>query len=196
MNHLLIYAHPNPKSFNHAIVQTILEEFRNAGKELPLRDLYAMNFSPVLAAADFSALQNGSVRDDVAAEQELIRAADVLIVVYPLWWSGMPAMLKGYIDRVFSYGFAYEINETGGVGLLTGKKVFLVTTTGASREDYEQLDMYRSFAQTIDSGIFRFSGMEVIDHIYYASVPYVTDEVRKTMLEDVRSQVRAKLFSL
>jgi len=196
MNHLLIYAHPNPKSFNHAIVQTILEEFRKTGKELPLRDLYAMNFSPVLTATDFSAIQNGSVGNDVAAEQELIRAADVLIVVYPLWWSGMPAMLKGYIDRVFSYGFAYEINETGGVGLLTGKKVFLVTTTGASREDYEQLDMYRSFAQTIDSGIFRFSGMEVIDHIYYASVPYVTDEARKTMLEDVRSQVRAKLFSL
>jgi NAD(P)H dehydrogenase (quinone) len=196
MNHLLIYAHPNPKSFNHAIVQTILEEFRKAGKELPLRDLYAMHFSPVLTATDFSAIQNGSVGNDVAAEQELIRAADVLIVVYPLWWSGMPAMLKGYIDRVFSYGFAYAINETGGVGLLTGKKVFLVTTTGASREDYEQLDRYRSFEQTIDSGIFRFSGMEVIDHIYYASVPYVTDEDRKTMLADVRSQVRAKLFSL
>jgi|OpeIllAssembly_1097287.scaffolds.fasta_scaffold88782_2 NAD(P)H dehydrogenase (quinone) len=196
MNHLLIYAHPNPKSFNHAIVQTILEEFRKTGKELPLRDLYAMNFSPVLTATDFSAIQNGSVGNDVAAEQELIRAADVLIVVYPLWWSGMPAMLKGYIDRVFSYGFAYEINETGGVGLLTGKKVFLVTTTGASREDYEQLDMYRSFEQTIDSGVFRFSGMEVIDHIYYASVPYVTAEDRKTMLEDVCSQVRAKLLSL
>ena len=196
MNHLLIYAHPNPESFNHAIVQTILDEFRKAGKELPLRDLYAMNFSPVLTATDFSAIQNGSVGNDVAAEQELIRAADVLIVVYPLWWSGMPAMLKGYIDRVFSYGFAYEINETGGVGLLTGKKVFLVTTTGASREDYEQLDMYRSFEQTIDSGVFRFSGMEVIDHIYYASVPYVTAEDRKTMLEDVCSQVRAKLLSL
>jgi len=80
------------------------DEFRKAGKELPLRDLYAMNFSPVLAAADFSAIQNGSVCDDVRAEQEQIRAADVLIVVYPLWWSGMPAMLKGYIDRVFSYG--------------------------------------------------------------------------------------------
>ena len=196
MNHLLIYAHPNPSSFNHAIVEVIIAEFRKAGKELPLRDLYAMHFNPVLAAADFSAIQNGAVCDDVRAEQELIRATDILIVVYPLWWSGMPAMMKGYIDRVFSYGFAYEINETGGVGLLTGKKVFLVTTTGASREDYEQLDMYRSFAQTIDSGIFRFSGMEVIDHIYYASVPYVTVEDRKTMLEDVRARIRTRLFSL
>ncbi len=196
MNHLLIYAHPHPKSFNHAIVHVILEEFRKAGKKLLRRDLYAMHFNPVLAASDLLAITNGSVRGDVQLEQELIRAADVLIIVYPLWWSGMPAMLKGYIDRVFSYGFAYEINETGGVGLLTGKKVFLVTTTGASREDYEQLDMYRSFAQTIDSGIFRFSGMEVIDHIYYASVPYVTDEDRKKMLENVRAEVRAKLLSL
>ena len=196
MNHLLIYAHPNPNSFNHAVVQAIIGEFRKAGKELLLRDLYAMHFNPVLAAADFSAIQNGTVCEDVKAEQELIRATDVLIVVYPLWWSGMPAMLKGYIDRVFSYGFAYEINETGGVGLLTGKKVFLVTTTGASQEDYEQLDMHRSFAQTVDSGIFRFSGMKVIDHTSYASVPYVTVEDRKAMLEDIRTRVRAQLFSL
>jgi len=56
--------------------------------------------------------------------------------------------------------------------------------------------MHKSFEQTIDSGIFRFSGMEVIDHIYYASVPYVKEKDRKAMLEDVRSQIRAKLFSL
>jgi len=196
MNYLLVYAHPNPKSFNHAIVQTIAAEFKKAGQDMLFRDLYAMHFSPVLAADDFTATQEGSVRDDVREEQEMIRAADVLIVVYPLWWSGMPAMLKGYIDRVFSYGFAYEINENGGVGLLTGKKVFLVTTMGASREDYEQLGMFRSLDQVIDTGIFRFSGMEVIDHRYYPSVPYVTDDDRKRMLEDIGSQIREKLLFL
>jgi NAD(P)H dehydrogenase (quinone) len=196
VNHLLMYAHPNANSFNHAIVQTIAEEFRKAGKDILLRDLYALHFNPVLAADDFAAIQHGTVLADVKAEQDLIRASDILIVVYPLWWSGLPAMLKGYIDRVFSYGFAYEITEAGGVGLLTGKKVFLVTTMGASREDYEQFGMFRSFDQTIDSGIFRFSGMEVIDHIYYASVPYITDEDRKKMLDNIRSQIREKLLCL
>ncbi len=194
MNHLLIYAHP-PKQFQPCRGTGHHRGIQESGKELLLRDLYAMHFNPVLAAVIFRD-QNGTVCEDVKAEQELIRATDVLIVVYPLWWSGMPAMLKGYIDRVFSYGFAYEINETSGVGLLTGKKVFLVTTTGASQEDYEQLDMHRSFAQTVDSGIFRFSGMKVIDHTSYASVPYVTVEDRKAMLEDIRTRVRAQLFSL
>lgn len=81
MNHLLIYAHPHPKSFNHAIVHVILEEFRKAGKKLLRRDLYAMHFNPVLAASDLLAITNGSVRGDVQLEQELIRAADVLIIV-------------------------------------------------------------------------------------------------------------------
>jgi NAD(P)H dehydrogenase (quinone) len=196
MNHLLVYAHPNPDSFNHAIVRTIVEEFRKSDKDITLRDLYALDFSPALSADDLRAVRQGSVNSDVKAEQDLIRAADILIVVYPLWWSGMPAMLKGYIDRVFSYGFAYEITETGGVGLLTGKKVFLVTTMGASREDYEQAGMFRSLEQVVDSGIFRFSGMEVIDHLYYASVPYVTDDDRKRMLDNISLLIRKKLLSL
>ena len=191
-----MYAHPNPKSFNRAIVQAIVEEYRKAGKDVLLRDLYALNFNPVLSADDLAAVREGSMPADVKTEQGLIRAADILIVVYPLWWSGMPAMLKGYIDRNFSYGFAYEITETGGVGLLTGKKVFLVTTMGASRKDYEQFGMFKSFDQVVDSGIFRFSGMEVIDHVYYASVPYITDEDRKKMLDNIRSQIREKLLCL
>jgi NAD(P)H dehydrogenase (quinone) len=196
MNYLLIYSHPNPKSFNHAIRETIMAEFRNTGTDITLRDLYAINFNPLLTADDFTEIQKGSVRDEVRAEQKLISAADILIVIYPLWWSGMPAMLKGYIDRVFSYGFAYEITESGAVGLLAGKKVFLVTTMGASKEDYQKLDMFRSFDQTVDSGIFRFSGMEVIDHIYYASVPYVTDDDRKKMLAQLSGLVREKLLVL
>jgi len=148
-----MYAHPNPKSFNRAIVQAIVEEYRKAGKDVLLRDLYALNFNPVLSADDLAAVREGSMPADVKTEQDLIRAADILIVVYPLWWSGMPAMLKGYIDRIFSYGFAYEITETGGVGLLTGKKVYLITTMGASREDYEQYGMFKSFDQTIDSAV-------------------------------------------
>jgi NAD(P)H dehydrogenase (quinone) len=67
---------------------------------------------------------------------------------------------------------------------------------GASQEDYEHFGMFKSFDQVVDSGIFRFSGMEVIDHVYYASVPYITDEDRKKMLDNIRSQIREKLLCL
>lgn len=193
MKFLIVVAHPNPSSFNHAIVEAIRSELSGPGTETAVRDLYALKFDPVLRPDDLAGVQSGSVREDVRREQELIRSADVVIFVYPLWWSGMPAMLKGYIDRVFSYGFAYEITDRGGKGLLAGKKVFLVTTMGASEEDYRQFGMFQSFGQTVDNGIFRFSGMEVIDHLYFASVPYVSDEERRTMLDDVRRVVQTRL---
>ena len=130
MNYLIIYAHPNPGSFNHAIMETITEELRHNGKGVKIRDLYQMGFNSVLKSEDFANMQRGSVAQDVKEEQELIRSAEVMIFVYPLWWAGMPAMLKGYIDRVFSEGFAYRISDTGIAGLLTGKKVFRTLAHG------------------------------------------------------------------
>lgn len=195
MRYLIVYAHPNPASFNHAILETIEGELRKAGKEVVVRDLYGNGFSPVLGTTDFLAMQQGTVSDDVKAEQAALSAADVVIFVYPLWWSHMPAMLKGYIDRIFSDGFAYRITETGGEGLLQGKKVLLVTTTGATREMYEKMNMFTALAKTTDAGIFGFCGMELIEHLYLTAVPYVTDEERRKMLDDLGEFIRERLLS-
>jgi len=194
MKYLIVYTHPNPWSFNHAIKDAVAEELKKNNKEFQIRDLYKTGFNPVLKAEDFAEIKRGSVSQDVKTEQDYIRSADVIIFVYPLWWSGMPAMLKGYIDKVFSEGFAYKISEKGIEGLLSGKKVFLVTTTGASREDYEDSGVFKSMGQLIDFGIFGFCGMEVIEHLYFSSVPYVTDDDRKRMLEELKEKVRGKLL--
>lgn len=195
MKYLVIYTHPNPKSFCKAVREAIVEELRKAGREVGIRDLYAQKFDPLLKEADFDALQKGAGLPDVKAEQDAIRAADMLVFVFPLWWVGMPAMLKGYIDRVFSEGFAYKITENDIMGLLKNKKVLLVTTTGAPQEMYEESGMFKSIGQTIDDGIFRFCGMEVIAHKYLTAVPYVTDDDRKKMLEDLKGFVREKIIA-
>lgn len=194
MNYLIIYAHPNPGSFNHAIMETITEELRHKGRGVKIRDLYQMEFNSVLKSEDFANVQRGSVAQDVKEEQELIRSAEVMLFVYPLWWAGMPAMLKGYVDRVFSEGFAYRISDAGIAGLLSGKKVFLLTTMGASMADYEKSGFFKSMGQITDTGIFSFCGCEVIGHKYFPSVPYVTDSDRKRMLEEVRELVRQNLL--
>ena len=106
----------------------------------------------------------------------------------------MPAMLKGYIDRVFSEGFAYRISDAGIAGLLSGKKVFLFTTMGASLADYEESGFFKSMGQITDTGIFAFCGCEVIGHKYFPSVPYVTDSDRKRMLNEVRDLVKTRLL--
>jgi NAD(P)H dehydrogenase (quinone) len=194
MKYLILYAHPNPKSFNHAIRETVQAELQKAGKEVSLRDLYALNFNPVLSANDLAGMMQGKLQPEVEAEQEFVSSADVIVVIYPLWWAGMPAILKGYIDRVFTEGFAYSINGPDLEGLLKGKKVLLITTTGAPQEMYEASGMFKSMAQTTGEGIFQFTGMELIEHKYFCAIPHVTDEDRKKMLEEVRELVQIKLL--
>ncbi|HUO76603.1 MAG TPA: NAD(P)H-dependent oxidoreductase [Thermodesulfovibrionales bacterium] len=194
MNYLIIYAHPNPGSFNHAIMEAVTEELRHHGRGVKIRDLYQMEFNSILKSEDFANMQRGSVARDVKEEQELIRSAEVMIFVYPLWWAGMPAMLKGYIDRVLTEGFAYRISDEGIAGLLAGKKVFLFTTMGASMGDYEESGFFKSMGQITDTGVFAFCGCEVLGHKYFPSVPYVTDSDRKKMLEEVRELVKQNLL--
>jgi len=194
MQYLIIYVHPNPASFNHAILETISEELNKKNKNYKVRDLYKIGFNPVLSARELSAIQKGDVPKDIKKEQNYISKADTLIFISPIWWSAMPAMLKGYIDRVFSLKFAYDITEEGVAGLLQGKKVFIVSTTGASKEDYEKMGAFKMMNMSMDMAIFRFSGMKVIGHKYLSAVPYVSQQERKKMLKELRLLVKEKLL--
>ncbi len=99
VRHLVVAAHPSKKSLNHAIVETYSSTLVERGHHVECRDLYALNFNPVLSARDLAAVSQGKTPRDVRAEQTAIRRADVLTFISPLWWSGFPAMLKGYLDR-------------------------------------------------------------------------------------------------
>lgn len=194
MKYLIIYTHPNPKSFNNAILEAISDELKKEKKDFKIRDLYKIGFNPALSTKDLLAIQNGAVPKDIKKEQNYIGSADALIFIFPIWWSAMPAMLKGYIDRVFSLKFAYDITEDEVVGLLQGKKVFIVCTTGASKEDYEKMGAFKMMKMSMDMAIFQFSGMEVLEHKYLSSVPYVSQQDRKKMLKELRLLVKEKLL--
>jgi NAD(P)H dehydrogenase (quinone) len=186
MKHLIIYSHPNPKSFNYAIKETFANALKEKNHEVRVRDLYEINFDPVLKGSDFVALQKGSVAPDVKTEQDNIKWADVITFVYPIWWTGLPARIKGYIDRVMTFGFAYKIDAKGVTGLLSDKKVYLFNTTGTPEEHYKNIGMLKSMNQTSDMGIFEFCGMKVIGHKYFCGVPSSSDEARKKWLEEVK----------
>lgn len=186
MNHLIIFAHPNQKSFCKGILDTVVQTSEDAGAAVRVRDLYQINFNPVLKPEDFLAFQSGNTPMDIKEEQEQITWADVITFVFPVWWASVPAILKGYIDKVFSYGFAYEYVDGAPNGLLKGKKVVIYSTTGTSNEMYAASGMHKSMEQTIGQGIFNFSGIKEVDHTFFGAVPYVTDEIRKDYLADVR----------
>jgi len=180
---LIVYAHPNPESFNAAIRKTTEEFLSEKGIPFNTRDLYSMGFNPVLGREELAAIQRGEVPEEIKREQALIREADTLVFVFPMWWYSFPAILKGYIDRVFSYGFAYEEREGNLVGLLGGKKALIFCTLGGSEEDYGE---FSACLENTFKSTFGFCAIDVPAVKFFYSVPYVSDEVRKGYLEEVK----------
>lgn len=186
MKNLVIYAHPNEKSFCAALKDLVVATSSEKKLDVELRDLYQLGFNPVLSSADFVALNSGKLPQDIVQEQSYIQQAEIITFIYPIWWTGLPAMVKGYIDRVFSYGFAYKVGEKGIEGLLKGKKVIVFNTTGTPHDVYEKTGMIEAMKKTSDTGIFAFCGMTVIQHRFFGAVPYVDDAARKGYLEDAK----------
>lgn len=170
MNHLIIYAHPNENSFNHAILEQAIQATRQQGGEVVVRDLNAENFAPVLNWQEAVNSFGKNYTDDVAKEHQYWREADVITLIYPLWWMGFPAILKGYLDRVLTYGFAYENGKNETIGLLKGKKMQQFVTMGNSNEKYADKGFLNSLDNTLGNGLFSFCGVENVQMHFLGSV--------------------------
>ncbi len=188
MNHLIVYAHPFEDSFNHAILEMVVNTLQNNGDNVVVvRDLYQMDFKSVLDQEDFNSLRKKIIPEDIKKEQLYIKDADVITLIYPLWWAGMPAILKGYIDRVFSYGFAYQYNQEGIVeGLLGNKKGLMITTHGTPKLYYNASGMTTALRHTTDTGIYEFCGMKIGEHLFFGGVPTSDEMTRNEILEKVK----------
>ena len=134
MNVLVIYCHPVAESFAAAAHATVLQALAAAGHEVTDVDLYAENFDPVMSRQDRLDYQNTArnIRP-VRKYDEQLAAADAIILVYPAWWYGMPAMLKGWFDRVWLPGVAFDVTPDGRVlteRLQRIRRIIVVTTYG------------------------------------------------------------------
>ena len=144
MNVLIIYAHPEPKSLNGALKDFAVQRLEAAGHTVQVSDLYAMQWKATLDANDSTVSQNGLQTADIAAEQAKLRWADAVILQFPMWWFSMPAILKGWVERVYAYSFAYGVGEHSdthwgdryGEGTLAGKRAMLIVTTGGWESHY------------------------------------------------------------
>jgi NAD(P)H dehydrogenase (quinone) len=162
MNVLLVYAHPEPRSLNGSIRDFTVERFVRAGHTVEVSDLYAMRWKAGLDGDDFPqrdttqpfrpgadskrAFAEATQSADVAAEQDKLRRADLVIFQFPMWWFSMPAIMKGWFERVYAYGFAYGVGEHSenrwgeryGEGVFRGKRAMLVVTTGGWADHYSE----------------------------------------------------------
>lgn len=180
MSNLLIYlAHPNPESLNADTANGMAEALRGRGHAVTVRDLYRLDFDPRLSLTDFQLLGAGDLAPAVREEQQHIAAADGILFVYPVWWWGYPAMLKGLIDRVFTKGFAWDYGEAGVVGKLTGKRMFIAATHGGPRELYEQMGVDpEALHDPLRIGTLGFCGAAEVEVMASFGVPmYASNEV-------------------
>ena len=193
MNHLIICAHPNSSSFNKAIVDRIVKVSQKSATDTVVRDLYTLNFNPVLSWEELQAAGQGITPSEIQYEQQLITQADLITLVYPLWWMGFPAILKGYLDRVLSHGFAYKTEDGVSVGLLQNKKMQQLITIGSNVEQYQSIGFDKSLNDCLINGLFNYCGISDVQYSLFGDIHLIDEQARSAILEQVEQLTRLNL---
>ncbi|HFI0463712.1 TPA: NAD(P)H-dependent oxidoreductase [Streptococcus suis] len=198
MKALIVFAQPRKSSFTHALVDRIAQTIQGQGHQVQIRDLYAMGFDPVLKAEDTIHIEEGKfLREadgfpsDVQVEMDLIEASDLLVYVFPSWWNGMPAIMKGYVDRVFQHGFAYSFESDEPRKRFKDKKAIFFTPTGQPQnEDGSLTAIDQAMKMLTSEWLFNSNDAQVIDHIFYGRVPYLSNQELTAYLDHAEKTIR------
>jgi putative NADPH-quinone reductase len=199
---LIVFAHPELKSFNGALFQQAIATLKAAGHDVQYSDLYAMGFDPVSNRHNFNStkdpnyfkqqLEEMYATDvkgfvpEIEVELQKLEWCDLMIWQFPLWWFSVPAILKGWVDRVFAMGRVYGNGYIYETGRFRGKKAMLSLTIGGTKENYLEDGLngdIHAILRPIQRGILQFTGFDVLSpHIVYAPVRQ-TDDVRQDILD-------------
>jgi len=169
VRHLLILGHPRTDSFTHAVAARYAKTARSNYQIVEVRDLYAMGFNPLLADIERPQRRPGVSSPDVRREIDLIERSDVITFVYPLWFGTPPAIVKGYIDRVFGAAFLLsDLKDERERGSFTGKQLCLFTSSASTSQWLDEQGIMSSLHQSFGrylASIFHFSST----HFFHAS---------------------------
>lgn len=211
MKVLIVHAHENLDSFCSSLCKQTKSSFESKGYQVTVSDLYAQGFNPVAGKHDFKhdtskgyykyafqqfhAVKENTFADDLKSEMDKLLAADILNFNFPLWWFGVPAILKGWIDRVLAYGFAYGGDYgMGKDGRFKGKKAFVTVTTGSPAEAYQASGRNKrtinEILTNIHEGVFELVGYEVLKPFVGYGVSRIGEEERNTVIEDYKAYLK------
>jgi len=245
MRILTVYAHPEPKSFCHAVLEQFTRGLKDAGHTSEVIDLYAMGFDPVLRTRDFSnwlpddnapdvveklvkervltpdasrlqrlvtwwLFRNKSPQEivtllrkrgpnDVRVHQEKVASAQALAFISPVWFVGFPAILKGWIERVFTLGFAFSLTSEGWRGDIRGRipllkhdKALIISTTIFNEAAY-QAGLSEAMRRLIDEFTLHYPGIRTVQHEYFYAVNMADEQTLRGYLE--RAYLLGKEFT-
>lgn len=210
MKVLIVHASPEPLSFNSAMTRYAIDVLGADGHAVRVSDLYAMHFDPVSDRRNFleqhdphqfkqqieelHASETGGFAVDILAEIEKLEWCDALIMQFPLWWFGLPAILKGWVDRVMVMGRVYGRGRWYDAGAFKGKRAMLSLTTGSPEHAFREGGLHGDMATVlypINHGILRFTGFDVLPPFIAWSVAHVSEEMRRTYLEQYGQRLRS-----
>lgn len=219
MKYLIVFAHPEPASLNGFLRDRAVQALREADHEVEVSDLYAMDWKATVDRQDFpswnqdrplsvgeasaEAFSTGTQTDDVEDEQRKLLWADFVVFQFPLWWFSMPAILKGWLDRVYARGFAYGVGTHGGAkwgqrygeGTLEGRRAMLVTTVGGRPTHYGPRGVNGSIDDIlwpIQHGALFYPGMTVVP----PTVFYQTNNTKPEEAEKMAQHYIGRLLTM
>lgn len=206
---LIVYAHQSPGSFNEAVRDVAVWELTRQGYRVIVSDLYAMHFRAEATRDDIigdlknpelfqygeetmHAWMKNCLSDDITAEQDKVKEAELIIFQFPLYWFSVPAIMKGWIDRVFAQGFAFSLENMYDTGIFRDKKAMLSFTTGATQSMFQPDGINGDINVTLwplQNGTLHFCGFQVLAPQIFWSPAHCPDFVRAQMLEGWRGRL-------
>lgn len=207
-NILIVHAHHEPQSFSSSLAKMAADTLTSLGHQVVFSDLYAMGFQPVSDRRNFTttadpnylkqqqeeafAYEHQGFAADIETEMRKVEACDLLIFSFPLWWFGLPAILKGWVDRVFAYQRIYSRGKWYENGVGQGKRALILMTTGGSARKYSPAGIHpalESVLAPIHEGIFWFNGFAPLPPFVAWEAAHVTNDDRRALLDSLRSRI-------
>ncbi|MHC5347890.1 NAD(P)H-dependent oxidoreductase [Metapseudomonas furukawaii] len=209
MNVLIVHAHPEPQSFTTALRDLAVETLQGLGHQVQQSDLYAMNWNPVASAADFTeranpeylvyaleqreGVKSDRLAADIRGELDKLLWADLLILNFPLYWFSVPAILKGWIDRVLVSGICYGGKRFYDQGGLAGKKALVSLTLGGREHMFGEGAIHgplEDMLRPLLRGTLAYVGLEVLPPFVAWHVPYIGDAARGDFLRAYQARLQ------
>lgn len=182
---LVINGHPDPRSYNQALAQSYLKELKkHSSVEIRYIALHALEFNPNL---EYGYRKRTELEPDLLQALEDIKWSDHTVWIHPLWWVGLPALMKGFFDRAFLPGIAFNhLSSTETIGLFQGKTARIITTGGDLSQELYTNVFYESGLLQLKVGILEYCGIQVTDTTFIGLMNNSTLEDREWWLEEVK----------
>ena len=173
LNFAMVVSHPSEDSFTLAVARRFLESVEAYGQAGFVRDLSRLGFDPLLKESE----RHGEVAADVEAELALLDGADVIVLVYPIWFGAPPAMLKGYVDRVFGAGRAVgQVQDGGATGRLAGKQLVSLQLSGSMRAWLHEKGVMMSLRNLFERYLSEVFGLPESHSYHFDGITQEMDE--------------------